>query len=224
MDILKELTSLADNNYKEFHQKLIPGVDRALILGVRVPKVRLLAKELSKSGEGAAFMAELPHHYYDENMLHALLLNELKKPDIIYSELTRFGPFIDNWAVCDALVLKPLAKEPERFWQYIKKALNKPELYVKRLAINMLMRHFLDAAFQKEQPELVANIATDEYYLNMSAAWYFATALAKQREIIWPYFAEKRLKEPVLKMAIRKCLESYRIKAEDKAELRKMRG
>ncbi len=224
MDILKELTSLADNNYKEFHQKLIPGVDRALILGVRVPKVRLLAKELSKSGQGAAFMAELPHHYYDENMLHALLLNELKKPDIIYSELTRFGPFIDNWAVCDALVLKPLAKEPERFWQYIKKALNKPELYVRRLAINMLMRHFLAETFQAEMPKLVAEIVSDEYYLNMGAAWYFATALAKQREVIWPYFAEKKLKEPVLKMAIRKCLESYRIKAEDKAELRKMRG
>ncbi len=220
MDIQKQLFELQDLAFRDFNAKLIPNIDRKTVIGVRTPQLKVLAKELYKSGEYAPFLRALPHQYFEENQLHAFILSQIPDFETATDELERFLPYVDNWATCDQLVLKAIAKRPERMLDKIEVWLASDRVYTVRFAIGLLMRYFLDGRFSAEYLEKVAAVRSDEYYINMMIAWYFATALAKQYDAALPYFQEKCLSQWTHNKAIQKARESYRVTDAHKAELK----
>lgn len=210
-----------DQAYKAFHEKLVPNINSDTIIGVRVPVLRQIAKELQNSSERADFLSKLPHEYYEENTLHAFFLMQIADFDACVAELDRFLPYVDNWATCDSVRPKCFKKNKEQLSEQIKRWIMSEHTYTKRFAIEMLMTYFLDDAFDNEYPELVAGIDSDEYYVNMMIAWYFATALAKRWDDVFPYIKEERLGKWVQNKTIAKATESYRISAERKEILKK---
>ena len=223
MDIRTELFKLKDEEYKKFHAKLMPTVDCDRIIGVRVPKLRKLAKEFSKDTEAQVFMEKLPHYFYEENNVHALLIAEIDDFDCALRETERFLPYIDNWATCDMLSLKVFKKNAERLLPYIDKWLGSNHIYTVRFGIKALMDMFLDKNFDVRYAEKICEIKSDEYYVNMMIAWYFATALAKQTDAILPYIEEKRLAPWVHNKTIQKAIESYRIDQKMKEHLKTLK-
>lgn len=222
-EIQEKLFDLKDEKYAEFQAKLTPSVPREAFIGVRVPLVRKLAKELKGSEAAYAFLRCLPHDYYDENILHSLLISELKDYDVCLAETKRFLPFIDNWAVCDILSPKIFRKHrPELLEEIISWAASKDE-YTVRFGIEMLMSHFLDDAFKPDYLAIPAGVVRDEYYINMMLAWFFATALSKQWDSTIPYLRENMLGTWVHNKTIQKAIESYRITDGQKEYLRSLR-
>ncbi|MBR0455665.1 MAG: DNA alkylation repair protein [Firmicutes bacterium] len=222
-EIRQELFSLQDKEYKAFQVKLIPTVDPETVIGTRTPALRAYAKSLVKSGDTDEFLAELPHSYFDENQLHAFILSEIKDMERCFDEVERFLPYVDNWATCDQLSPKVFKKNRERLLLHIRRWITSEEVYTIRFAIGMLMQHFLDEEFDKEYPEMVAEVWSEEYYVNMMIAWYFATALAKQYNAIIPYLEEQRLEAWTHNKAIQKAIESRRITQEQKEYLRSLK-
>ena len=222
-EIREKLFSLADENYKAFHSKLMPTVDSDKIIGVRTPVLRKFATEVYKSGEWGGFMTDLPHKYYEEDNLHGFLIEKIKDFDECIGETERFIPHMDNWATCDMLRPKVLKKEPDKLLTYIRKWINSDEVYVVRYAIGCLLSFYLDENFKAEYLSFVAEIRSDEYYINMMIAWYFATALAKQYESAIVYLEERRLSPWIHRKTIQKAIESYRISDETKAYLRQLK-
>lgn len=222
-DIQKRLFSLQELAYRDFHSKLMPTVSKENIIGVRVPLLRKYARELSGSDEAEGFMSELPHRYYEENNLHAFLIARIEDYDLCLKETERFIPFIDNWATCDGMSPKALKKQPERLLDKIKEWLKAEHTYTVRFGIKCLMDFYLDEGFSEEILSLVASLKSDEYYVNMCSAWFFATALAKQYESTLPYLTENRLTVWVHNKTIQKAVESYRISDDVKRELRTLR-
>ena len=223
MTIREELFALQDKKYRDFQAKLIPTVDSARMIGVRTPALRSLAKRLSGSSEAEAFLAELPHAYFDEDQLHAFLLAEEKDFAKCLALTERFLPFIDNWATCDQLLPGVFRTHPGELLPHIRKWLASEETYTIRFGIGVLMQHYLDAHFDPAYPEMVARIRSSEYYVNMMIAWYFATALAKQYEAVISYIENNRLDLWTHNKAIQKCVESRRISPEQKAYLRTLK-
>ena len=233
-DIVAELFRLQDKEYGTFQSKLIPSVSAERVIGVRTPELRALAKRLYQDGQqpgacGAeleAFLASLPHAYFEEDQLHAFVISLEKDFDKCAAEVEAFLPFVDNWATCDQLSPKAFKKEPERLLPYIRAWIKSGSTYTVRFAIGMLMQHFLDERFDTKYADMVAEVRSEEYYVNMMIAWYFATALAKQYEAVLPYLQEKKLADWVHNKAIQKSVESYRITDEQKAYLKtlKVRG
>ena len=176
-----------------------------------------------KRGNISPFLEALPHRYFDENQLHAFLLSELKDYGRCLEEVCRFLPYIDNWATCDQLSPKVFARHRGELIEEIRKWIRSGQTYTVRFGIGMLMQHFLDDGFDPVYPEMTVSIRSDEYYVNMMIAWYFATALAKQYEAVLPFLEEKRLAPWTHNKAIQKALESYRIKPEQKAYLRSLK-
>ncbi len=219
-DVRTRLAALADPAYADFQARLIPGVPRARILGVRVPALRALAAQIACEPGCEAFLAELPHRYYDEDMLHSVLLSRLRDPAACAEALARFLPYVDNWAVCDTLAPRALAKNKPETLRRIRGWAASPHVYTCRFGVKELMNLFLDADFRPEYLEIPAALRRDEYYVQMMVAWFFATALAKQWEAAIPYLEERRLTEPVRRMAVRKACESFRVPDERKAYLR----
>lgn len=209
-EIQKRLFALSDSGYRDFHSRLMPGTDIDTVIGVRVPFVRKLAKELIKEGKADEFIKELPHRYYEENNLHAFIVAEIKDFETLITQVQRFLPFIDNWATCDSFRPKAFNKNAEKLLPYIFSWLKSEEEFTVRFAIEMLMVHFLDERYDEVYPKAVSEIKSDKYYINMMIAWYFATAFAKQRDSISPYIKENRLPEWVHKMTVRKIRESKR--------------
>lgn len=222
-EIREKLFSLADENYKAFHSKLMPTVDSDKIIGVRTPVLRKFATEVYKSGEWGEFMTDLPHKYYEEDNLHGFLIEKIKDFDECIGETERFIPHMDNWATCDMLRPKVLKKEPDKLLTYIRKWINSDEVYVVRYAIGCLLSFYLDENFKAEYLSIVAEIRSDEYYINMMIAWYFATALAKQYDSAIVYLEERRLSPWIHRKTIQKAIESYRISDETKAYLRQLK-
>lgn len=222
-DILKTLYSMADAAYGDFGAKLIPNISRDCFIGVRTPALRKFAKDLIKSGEYKGFVLHLPHKYFEENQLHAFILSEIKDFDILIKELSRFLPYIDNWATCDQLNPKIFKKNLDLLYRYVSKWIKSKEVYTVRFAIKVLMQYWLDDKFDEKYADMVANIKTDEYYINMMRAWYFATAAAKQFDRILPYFKLNVLDEWTRNHAIQKSLESYRVPNKNKEILRGLR-
>lgn len=222
-DIREKLLSLADEKYKDFQSKLMPTVDKAKVIGVRTPELRAFAKVLNKEGEYEGFLSDLPHKYYEEDNLHALLIDKIKDFDECIGETERLLPFIDNWATCDMLRPKVFKKEPDRLLGYIYKWLGSDKTYTVRYGIGCLCSFYLDDNFSTEQLSAVAEIKSEEYYINMMIAWYFATALAKQYDSTVPYLRERRLPEWVHRKTIQKAIESYRISDETKGYLRSLK-
>ena len=194
-EIREKLISLADKNYKDFQSKLMPTVDKNKVIGVSTPSLRVFAKEIHKSGEYEDFLRALPHKHYEEDNLHALLIDKIKDFDECIAEIEKILPYIDNWATCDMLRPKVLKKEPQKLLRYIYKWLDSDKVYTVRYAIGCLCSFYLDENFSVEHLSRVAEIKCEEYYINMMIAWYFATALAKQYESTVPYIEDRKLPE-----------------------------
>ncbi len=219
MTIQEKLFSLHDEKYAAFSAKLIPTVEADRFIGVRSPQLRALAKELKNNA--SEFLGGLPHRYHEENMLHAYLLCEEKKYAILVDETERFLPYIDNWAVCDSLTPRVFARHKGELLPKIRQWMASEHEYTVRFGIGMLMRHYLDADFQPEHLQWVADIHREEYYIKMMQAWYFATALAKQWDATLPMLDS--LEGWVRGKSIQKALESFRVSDDHKTILRKLR-
>lgn len=222
-NIRLKLFSMQDLSYKEFHSKLMPTVNPDKIIGVRTPDLRRYAKELYGSSEAEEFLRELPHTYYEEDNLHGMLIGKIKDYNKCIVELNRFLPYVDNWSTCDMAPPKIFKNHLPELLEQIRIWMTSEDTYTVRYGIGMLMRLYLDDAFQMEYPEMVAKIRSEEYYINMMIAWYFATALAKQYDAVLPYLEQRRLDVWTHNKAIQKAVESYRITDEQKAYLKSLK-
>ena len=222
-EIVAELFRLQDKKYAAFQAKLIPTAEADRIIGVRTPELRALAKKLFKDEDTASFLTFLPHRYFEEDQLHAFVISLEKDFGKCIAEVEAFLPFIDNWATCDQLSPKAFKKEPEKLLSYICTWIKSDKVYTVRFAIGMLMQHFLDARFDPKYADMVAAVRSEEYYINMMIAWFFATPLAKQYDSILPYMEGKKLDDWTHNKAIQKSVESYRITAEQKAYLKTLK-
>ncbi|WP_022763074.1 DNA alkylation repair protein [Butyrivibrio sp. AD3002] len=222
-EIREELFKLQDEKYRDFQVKLIPGKDTEVMIGVRTPDLRKYAKQLSKKEDIADFLIDLPHKYFDEDQIHAFVISEIKDYGKCIEEVERFLPYVDNWATCDQMSPKVFKKNKTELLSYIKKWISSDKTYTIRFGTGMLMQHFLDDDFDISYPEMVAKIRSDEYYVNMMTAWYFATALAKQYDAILPFIEDKRLEPWTHNKAIQKSVESYRITPEQKEYLKSLK-
>ena len=222
-DIRTELFKMQDMDYRDFNSKLIPTVDKESMIGIRTPELRKYAKQLVKSSEVKEFLQDLPHKYFDENQLHAFIISEIKDFKNCIDEINRFLPYIDNWATCDQLSPKIFKKHHSELFAYIKDWLKSDKVYTLRFGIGILMEHFLDEDFDIIYPETVSKIRSDEYYVNMMIAWYFATALAKQYESILPFIENNSLDIWTHNKVIQKATESYRISEDQKTYLKSLK-
>jgi len=222
-ELQQELFKLQDLKYRNFHSKLMPGIDKETIIGIRTPVLRKFAKEFAKTEAAEAFLKELPHQYYEENNLHMMLITAEKDYEKCLAEVERFVPYIDNWATCDLPAPKCFAKHKQELFPRIKEWIASEETYTIRYGIDLLMALYLDADFRPEYLELAASVASEEYYVKMVIAWYFATALAKQWDAAIPYMEQRRLPDWVHRKTIRKAVESYRITKEQKDYLRTLK-
>ena len=222
-EIINNLNSLSDSKYRDFQIKLIPGKTSDQMIGVRTPDLRSYAKELSKRDDVSDFLNNLPHKYFDENQLHAFIISLLKDYDKCMDEVEHFLPYVDNWATCDQMSPKIFKKNKEKLLEKIRDWIASDKTYTIRFGIKMLMEHFLDDDFDLQYPDMVASVRSEEYYVNMMIAWYFATALAKQYDSILPYIEEKRLDTWTHNKAIQKSIESYRITDDQKSYLRSLK-
>ena len=221
--ITQRLFSLADEGYRQFQTPLLPSVAPECIIGVRTPVLRKLAKELAGTAEAEAFLRDLPHAYYEENNLHAFLMEQIRDYDACVAAIDTFVPYVDNWSTCDGWSPKVLKRHPEELLVKIRQWMASDLPYTVRFGIGMLQRYFLDERFDPTYLEWVAVIDREEYYVRMMVAWYFATALAKQYEATLPYIEQGRLPLWTHNKAIQKAMESYRVCAEHKSYLKTLK-
>ena len=219
----KQLFELQDLKYSDFHSKLMPETDKETVIGIRTPVLRKFAKEFAGTSEAEAFLRQLPHRYYEENNLHMMLITGIKDYEKCMEEIQRFLPCIDNWATCDYPAPKCFARHKDQVLEEAKRWISSGETYVIRYGIGMLMRLFLDEDFSSEYLEMAAAVQSQEYYVNMMIAWYFATALAKQWDATVPYIEHHKLPDWVHRKTIQKAVESYRITPEQKEYLKGFR-
>ena len=223
MSIRETLFSLRDEKFAAFQARLIPNVAPERIIGVRTPALRKLAKTLRGSGEAEEFLKALPHDFFEENNLHAFLLCEMKDFDACVQAVEDFLPYVDNWATCDQMSPGVFRKNKQALLPYIRCWIASERCYTRLFGTGMLMSHFLDEDFREEYLSLVSDIRSEEYYVNMMIAWYFATALAKQYEAALPYLENRRLDPWVHNKTIQKAVESFRVSDEHKACLRALK-
>ena len=222
-EIVDLLYSKQDIKYRAFQAPLFPNIDKERMIGVRTPELKKLAKELNGSDFANKFIETLPHHYFDENQLHAFLISLIKDYATCLKEVERFLPYIDNWGTCDQLSPKVFNKHKEELIVPIKKWIKSKHTYTVRFAIGMLLALYLDDYFKEEYLELVSEVKSEEYYINMMIAWYFATALAKQYNSAIKYIEEKKLDSWAHNKTIQKAVESYRITDEQKIYLKSLK-
>lgn len=222
-EIQKELFKNQDEKYRDFQSKLLPSVNPLSIIGVRTPILRTLAKRLYKENDYSDFLSDLPHKYFDENQLHAFLISEIKDYEVCVEELNKFFPFVDNWATCDQMSPKIFKNHKKELSEQIDVWISSEKTYTLRFAVGMLMQHFSDADFDLKYPKMISAIQSDEYYVKMMIAWYFATALAKQYDSILPFLENEVLDKWTHNKTIQKCSESYRITDEQKKYLRTLK-
>ena len=215
--VQKELFAMQDEGYRAFHSRLIPNIDPARVIGVRTPQLRSYAKQFARREEAEIFLQQLPHEYYEENNLHAFLIEQIKDYETCVREWDRFLPYVDNWVTCDMPSPKVFKKHLPELLTQIRQWMDSGETYTVRFGIGMLMRLYLEPeTFSLEYPQWVAEVHSEEYYVNMMVAWYFATALAKQWEAVVPYIEERRLTPWCHNKAIQKAVESSRVTREQK--------
>ena len=221
--VYEELYKLQDKKYRELQVKIIPNIDPDSIIGVRTPELKKYAKQLAADGKADDFLSDLPHKYFEENQLHSFIISGIKDYEKCMDELGRFLPYVDNWATCDQLSPKAFKKHKAELLDRIKTWIKSDKTYIIRFSIKMLMDHFLDEDYKTEYPKMVAKVRSDEYYVNMMSAWYFATALAKQYDTAVTFIEQKKLDKWTHNKAIRKSVESYRISPEKKEYLRSLK-
>ena len=222
-EIRTELFRLQDVKYRDFQSRLIPSYDSDTMIGVRTPELRKLAKQAGRRTDVSVFLDDLPHTYFDENQLHAFILSEMKDYAACLKRVDSFLPYVDNWATCDQMSPKIFKKYRTELLGSIRNWIKSHQTYTIRFGIKMLMEHFLDEDFSPAYPELVAEVKSDEYYVKMMIAWYFATALAKQYEAVLPFIEAQRLEVWTHHKTIQKAVESYRITPAQKEYLKSLR-
>lgn len=222
-DIEAELLALQDEKFAELEHRTAPTLEKEHFIGVRTPDLRKLAKELRKREDIGGFLGSLPHRWFEEDQLHAFIVSEEKDFQRCMAMTETFLPYIDNWATCDQFSPKVFAKHREELMPYIDKWLGSEHTYTVRFAIGCLMRYFLGDGFRNEYADRVADISSDEYYINMMRAWYFAEALVKKYEDVLPYIEQNRLDKRTHNKTIQKAAESFRITDEQKQYLRTLR-
>lgn len=223
ISLYDKLYPLADEKFKAFTSALTPTVEKNNVIGVRIPLLRKFAKEFFKSEERDGFLSSLPHDFLEENHVHAFLIEQIKDYDECVERLNEFLPYVDNWATSDCCSPKVLSKHPEKHEKQIYLWLESPYVYEVRFAVKQLMACFLGENFKIEQAERLVKIKSDEYYVNMVIAWYFATALAKRYDEILPFFENKKLPVWTHNKAIQKALESFRVTEEKKEYLKTLK-
>ena len=222
-EIRSELIKLQDPSYRDFQVNLIPTVAPEKIIGVRTPELRALAKALSKRDDISGFLDDLPHSSFEENQLHAFILSVMKDAEACIKLVDKFLPYVDNWATCDQMSPKIFKKHKELLLGFVNEWIKSDHTYTRRFAIGMLMEHFLDDDFKTSYLTKVSKIRSDEYYVNMMIAWFFATALAKQYDYTVPYIEKQKLDIWTHNKSIQKAVESYRITEEQKAYLKTLK-
>ena len=222
-EIRKELKKLQDKGYREMQVTIIPTLEADSIIGVRTPALRQLAKEFAKREDISEFLSDLPHKFFEENQLHAFILSGMKDAEECIKLVDEFLPYVDNWATCDQMSPKIFKKHKDLLLEYVNEWIKSDKTYVKRFAVGMLMEHFLDEDFKTSYLTKVSRIRSDEYYINMMTAWYFATALAKQYDAALPYIEKQKLDKWTHNKTIQKAVESYRITPEQKEYLKTLR-
>ncbi len=223
-DLHRKLYDLQDLKYRDMQIKIIPTINPGSVIGVRTPELKNMAKDILKSGDYKDYLNELPHKFFEENQLHAFIISGIKHLNECLEELEKFLPYVDNWATCDQMSPKIFKKHKDELLAHIKEWIGSDRTYTIRFGVGMLMEHFLDADYDPRYPEMVAKIKSEEYYVKMMIAWYFATALAKQYESTLPYIEEKRLDDWTHNKTIQKSIESYRITDEQKKYLRSLKA
>ena len=221
--IRARLLEMQDPGYQNFQQKLLPNIPPEKVIGVRIPALRALARELAGTAAAADFLACLPHEYYEENNLHGFLLERISDYDTALAKVEAFLPCIDNWATCDTISPRVFAKNTDRLLEPVRRWIASDQTYTIRYGLGMLMRYYLDQQFRPEYLAWAGSVTSEEYSVQMMVAWYFATALAKQPRAAWPWVAEPRLSPWVRAKAVQKALESRRITPEQKQALRALR-
>ena len=223
MTIQERLFALQDGDYGDFHSSLLPGFPREYFIGIRVPVLRKFVKEYKKEEEAREFLTQLPHTYYEESMVHAFLIAEIKDYDTCIKAVEAFLPYINNWAVCDGLSPKVFKDHKPELLEKIKQWIPSDHPYTCRFVMGMLMRWFLDEDFRPEYLEMPAAVRSEEYYVNMMTAWFFATALAKQWDAAIPYLEKQVLDPWTHNKTIQKARESFRITPEQKEYLKTLK-
>ena len=224
MSVYERLISVQDKEYKEFQSKLVPNIDSNTIIGVRTPDMRNIAKEIFGTEEANEFLKELPHKYYEENLVHFFLIAKIKDFDECIKEVERFLPYIDCWPVCDQASPTVFKKNHNKLLPLVKKWIKSKHVYTARFGIRVLMNEFLNEDFKEEYLELVANKKGEDYYLKMMIAWYFATALAKQYDASIKYIENNKLDSWIHNKTIQKAIESFRVSNEHKEYLKTLRS
>lgn len=219
----KQLFALQDEWYKGFQSRLVPTVEAEKIIGIRTSSLRNFARQIRDTADAKEFIKALPHEYFEENNLHGFLIEFIRDYDECIRELDRLLPYIDNWATCDSIHPKVFSKYPERLIEDVRRWLSSDKVYTIRFGLKTLMNCFLDENFKEDYLTLAAKTPTEEYYLSMMTAWYFATALAKQFDAAIPFFTEKRLDRQTHNRTIQKAIESYRITDEQKKFLKTLK-
>ncbi len=222
-EIYDKLISLRDEKYQEFQSKLVPNINKELILGIRTPDLRKVAKDIFNSDYKDTFLNEVPHKYYEENMIHMFVSSMYKDFDLCVTHIDKFLPYVDCWPVSDQASPNVFKKNHDKLLPYIRKWISSNHVYEVRFGIRMLMNEFLGNDFKREYLDLVSSIKGEDYYLKMMIAWYFATALCKKYDDAIKYIEDHKLDEWVHKKAIQKALESYRVKDEHKEYLKTLR-
>lgn len=221
--IIKRLFEMQDTAYRDFHSRLVPTLDKETIIGVRTPVLRAFAKELAKNEDIDSFLKSLPHKYYEENNLHAFIVETYKNFDACIDALDTFLPFVNNWATCDGMRPKCFKGNEEKLVSKALEWINDDRVYVKRFGIEVIMNHFLDEHFDKKLLDIVAEIRSDEYYINMMIAWFFATALAKQYDKTIAYIQNGCLDRWTHNKTIQKAVESFRLTDSQKEYLKTLK-
>jgi 3-methyladenine DNA glycosylase AlkD len=222
-EILDELFEMKDDVYRDFSASLMPTVDKERVIGVRTPNLRKYAKDIKGSEKATLFLQELPHCYYEENNLHAFLIEQIKDFDECIKALDKFLPFVDNWATCDSMTPKVLKTQPQKLIKKAKEWMSSDKTYVVRYGIGIMMKYFLGDNFDEKYLSIVANVKSDEYYIKMMIAWYFATALAKHYDVAIKYFTSPVLEPWTHNRAIQKAVESFRVSKEQKEYLKTLK-
>lgn len=221
--ILDKLYEMKDQEYLDFNSKLIPNLDKSVFIGVRAPLLRQYAAQLRNCEDTAIFLMDLPHRFFEENQLHAFIIEKEKDFDKCLEMVEKFLPYVDNWATCDQLSPKVFSKNTYRLIPCVRKWIVSEHTYTVRYSIGILMKYFLDNDFNSEYPEMVCQCHSNEYYINMMRAWYMATAMAKQYDNILPYFTDNCLDVWTHNKAIQKATESFRISPDNKTYLRTLK-
>lgn len=222
-EIRDALFSLQDPEYRDFQGKLIPSQECVSMIGVRTPELRRLAKMFAGREDISEFLDDLPHQYFDENQLHAFIISGIKDYEKCVREVVRFLPYVDNWATCDQMSPKVFGKHRKEVAELAGVWIRSDHTYTVRFGIKMLMEHFLNEDFDLMYPEIVARVRSEEYYIRMMAAWYFATALAKQYDAVLPFIENRRLDPWTHNKTIQKAVESYRVTPEHKEYLKSLK-